>query len=62
MDIDKIRKINFIPDNAYPNKCPSGVPLDMALGTDISSTVDYHTHISVIAVSTTGTVHISERE
>ena len=41
---------------------PSGVPLDMALGTDISSTVDYHTHISVIAVSDTGTVYISERE
>ena len=28
IDIDKIRKINFIPDNAYPNKCPSGVPLE----------------------------------
>ena len=41
---------------------PSGVPLDMALGTDVSSTIDYHTHISVIAVNTTGTVYISERE
>ena len=41
---------------------PSGVPLDMALGTDVSSTIDYHTHISVIAVKTTGTVYISERE
>jgi len=41
---------------------PANVPLDMALGTDISSTVDYHTHISVIAVSSTGIVYISERE
>ena len=40
----------------------SGVPLDMALGTDISSTVDYHTHVSFIAVSSTGAVYISERE
>ena len=40
----------------------ANVPLDMALGTDVSSTIDYHTHISVIAVSTTGTVYISERE
>ena len=28
LSLDKIRKINFIPDNAYPNKCPSGVPLE----------------------------------
>ena len=28
LTLDKIRKINFIPDNAYPNKCPSGVPLE----------------------------------
>ena len=25
---DEIRKINFIPDNKYPNKTPSGVPLE----------------------------------
>ncbi len=41
---------------------PANVPLDMSLGMDVSSTVDYHTNISVIAVSTTGTVFISERE
>ena len=41
---------------------PANVPLDMALGTDISSTVDYHTHASFIAVSSTGIVYISERE
>ena len=28
INLDKIRKMNFIPDNAYPNKCPSGVPLE----------------------------------
>ena len=28
MDLDKIRKMNFIPDNSYPNKSPSGVPLE----------------------------------
>ena len=28
MDIAEIRKLNFIHDNAYPNKTPSGVPLE----------------------------------
>ena len=40
----------------------SGVPMDLALGMDMSSTTDYHTHASFIAVSDTGTVYISERE
>lgn len=40
----------------------SGIPMDMALGMDISSTTDYHTHASFIAVSSTGAVYISERE
>lgn len=40
----------------------AGVPIDLALGADVSSTVDYHTHASFIAVSDTGTVYISERE
>ena len=26
INLDEIRKMNFIPDNAYPNKSPSGVP------------------------------------
>ena len=28
INLDEIRKKNFIPDNAYPNKTPSGVPLE----------------------------------
>ena len=40
----------------------SGVPMDLALGMDMSSTIDYHTHASFIAVGDTGTVYISERE
>ena len=28
INLDEIRKMNFIPDNAYPNKSPSGVPLE----------------------------------
>jgi carbon-monoxide dehydrogenase large subunit len=28
LSLAKIRKINFIPDNSYPNKTPSGVPLE----------------------------------
>jgi carbon-monoxide dehydrogenase large subunit len=28
LQLDEIRKLNFIPDNAYPNKTPSGVPLE----------------------------------
>ena len=40
----------------------AGVPMDLSLGADIASMVDYHTHASFIAVSDTGTVYISERE
>ena len=28
MDRYEFRKINLIPDNAYPTKTPSGVPLE----------------------------------
>ena len=28
LSLAKIRQINFIPDNSYPNKTPSGVPLE----------------------------------
>jgi hypothetical protein len=41
---------------------PAGVPFDMALGSDMSDTDGYHTHISVILASGTGTAYISERE
>jgi len=41
---------------------PSGVPFDMALGSDLSDTDGYHRYISVIAHSDSGTVYISERE
>jgi hypothetical protein len=41
---------------------PAGVPFDMSLGTDMSNTGDYHTFVSVIAVSTSGVAHVSERE
>jgi len=41
---------------------PAGVPFDMALWSDLSDTDGYHTTISILAVSTTGTAYISERE
>ena len=41
---------------------PAGLPFDMALGSDLSDTDGYHNTISVIAVSTSGTAYISERE
>ena len=41
---------------------PAGLPFDMALGSDLSDTDGYHTTVSVIAVSTSGTAYISERE
>jgi len=34
----------------------------MALGADLSDTDGYHTHISIILASGTGTAYISERE
>lgn len=40
----------------------ASIPYDLALGTEISSTTDYHTHASFIAVNTSGNVYISERE
>jgi len=47
---------------SYMHYLSAGIPIDLALGMDISSTIDYHTHASFIAVSDTGTVYISERE
>jgi hypothetical protein len=41
---------------------PAGLPFDMALGSDLSDIDGYHNIISVIAVSTSGTAYISERE
>lgn len=40
----------------------AGIPYDMALGSGLSGTQGYHTHISILAVSTTSKVYISERE
>lgn len=44
------------------NYIPAGIPFDMALGADLSDTDSYHTHISIILASGTGTAYISERE
>ena len=44
------------------NYIPAGIPFDMALGADLSDTDGYHTHISIILSSGTGTAYISERE
>jgi hypothetical protein len=41
---------------------PAGLPFDMALGSDLSDTDGYHSTISILAVSTSGTAYISERE
>jgi hypothetical protein len=41
---------------------PAGLPFDMALGSDLSDTDGYHTTVSILAVSTSGTAYISERE
>jgi hypothetical protein len=41
---------------------PAGIPIDMALGSDMSDTDGYHTHISVILSDGTGVAYISERE
>lgn len=41
---------------------PAGLPFDMALGSDLSDTDGYHQYLSVIAVSSSGTAYISERE
>lgn len=41
---------------------PAGIPIDMALGADLSDTDGYHTHISVVLSDGTGTAYISERE
>jgi len=41
---------------------PAGVPFDMALGSDMSDTDGYHTHISVILSEGNGIAYISERE
>ena len=44
------------------NYIPAGIPFDMALGADLSDTDGYHTHISIILASGSGTAYISERE
>lgn len=41
---------------------PAGLPFDMSLGSDLSDIDGYHNVVSVIAVSGTGIVYISERE
>lgn len=41
---------------------PAGIPYDIALGTDLSDTTNYHRYVSVLTTGDSGTAYISERE
>ena len=41
---------------------PSQIPYDIALGSGLSSTLDYHSYIALRAVASSARVYISERE
>ena len=41
---------------------PAFIPYDIALGTDLSDTDNYHRYVSLITMGDSGLAHISERE